>query len=95
MHLIPNSSEYDMLLLFKRGIKNKIQKRVEHLPDNYISTNYIGYTVFTDKQKLKLNINRAEADRRKEKKTNPNRNYIPSGLSLVETTKNIDGDIEI
>jgi hypothetical protein len=49
MHLDPNLNKYDILLFFKREIKNKIRKRIERLLNDYLSTNYTGYTAFADK----------------------------------------------
>jgi hypothetical protein len=38
-----------MLLLFKRGIKNKIRERIERLLNDYLFTDYTGYIAFADK----------------------------------------------
>jgi MinD-like ATPase involved in chromosome partitioning or flagellar assembly len=49
MHLDPNLNKYDMLLLFKREIKNKIRKRIERLLNDYLFIDYTDYTAFTNK----------------------------------------------
>ena len=95
MHLVPNPSEYDMLLLFKRGIKDEIRERIERLPDDYLPTDYAGYTAFADKQELELNANRAGADRRKSKRTNQQRNATPATPAQSEPNKDADGDTEM
>jgi hypothetical protein len=93
MHLLPIPTENDMLLLFKRGMKNEIRDRVERLPDDLLPIDYAAYTAFADKQELELKANRTAADRRKNGKTNSHRSPPISSVSRTEVRRDADGDI--
>lgn len=95
MYLLPIPTENDMLLLFKRGMKNEIRERVECLPDDLLPSDYAGYTAFADKQELELKSNRKAADRRKNKKTDSHRNPPISSIARTEVRTDADGDIEM
>ncbi|KAK5267162.1 hypothetical protein LTR99_005877 [Exophiala xenobiotica] len=49
LYLSPKLTDNDCLLVFKRGLKEKIRHRIEFLPDNLVPSNFKEYTLFADK----------------------------------------------
>ena len=95
MYLTPRPSEFDMMLLFKRGMKSNVRDRIEQLPDDLVPSSWAGYTAYASKQELELNSNKTSNNRRQKVSRGSNRGDRPSYHTKSESKKDEDGDTEM
>jgi hypothetical protein len=95
LYLSPKPTDNDCLLVFKRGLKEKIRHRIEFLPDNLVPSIFKEYALFADKSERE-----GLATAKRVPFFKPRQSFIPTKPNIyikVAPRKGYDqdGDIEI